>query len=97
MNPEIRKAENDGSSIHRHNPQRRQGLADLRDYVGADEASWPYLVSAIIGASGIALASFVGAAELAVGVAAAYVAYDVIARGVPLWDAIKQAEEEIRV
>jgi len=44
----------------------------------------------------VAIASLVGAAELAVGVAAAYVAYDVIARGVPLWDAIKQAEEEVK-
>lgn len=97
MNPEARRAENDGPSIRRLNPERRQGLADLRDYVGVGEASWPYLVSAVIGAAGVGLASFVGAAELAVGVAAAYVAYDVIARGVPLWDAIKQAEEEIRV
>ncbi len=78
------------------NRYRSQGLSRLRDTVGADERSWPYLVSAVVGAAGIGLASLVGAAELAVGVAAAYVAYDVIARGVPLWDAIKQAEEEIR-
>jgi hypothetical protein len=75
---------------------RQQGLADLRDSMGAGEASWPYLVSVVAGAVGIALASVVGVAELAVGVAAAYVAYDVIARGVPLWDAIRQAEREVQ-
>ena len=63
--------------------------------MSADEETWPYLVSAIVGATGVAIACVVGAAELAVGVAAAYMAYDVIARGVPLWDAIKQAEEEV--
>jgi len=73
----------------------KQGLAGLRDRVGAKEESWPYLVSAATGVAGLVLASTVGAAELAVGVAAAYVAYDVIARGVPLWDAVRQAEEEI--
>lgn len=76
---------------------RRQGLAGLRDSMGASEESWPYVVSALAGVAGIGLASLVGAAELAVGVAVAYVAYDVIARGVPLWDAIRQAEEEVRV
>jgi hypothetical protein len=68
----------------------------VRDQVGATEESWPYVVSAVAGVAGIVLASMVGAAELAVGVAAAYVAYDVIARGVPLWDAIRQAEKEIK-
>jgi hypothetical protein len=97
INPEMRTTERDRLAVHRLNPQRRQGLAGLRDSIGADEATWPYLVSTVIGAAGVALASFVGAAELAVGVAAAYVAYDVIARGVPLWDAIKQAEDEIKV
>ena len=88
--------ENAGRSVHRMSRYRRQGLADLRDSIGADEETWPYLASAIVGAAGVAIASLVGAAELAVGVAAAYVAYDVIARGVPLWDAIKQAEEEVK-
>jgi len=32
-----------------------------------------------------------------VGVAAAYDAYDVIARGVPLWDAIGRAEREVEL
>jgi len=41
--------------------------------------------------------SLVGAAELAIGVAAAYVAYDVIARGVTLWDAIREDEKETEV
>src|SRR5690349_19636531 len=97
IDPTTRKPENDRPAIHKLNPHRRQGLADLRDSVGADEASWPYLVSAFVGAAAVAIASFVGAAELAVGVGAAYVAYDVVARGVPLWDAIRQAEEEIKL
>jgi hypothetical protein len=92
----IRKQENEHSVVPEINRYMRQGLAGLRDSVGANEESWPYLVSAVIGAAGVALASFVGAAELAVGVAAAYVAYNVIARGVPLWDAIRQAEQEIK-
>ena len=84
----------EGGAAHRH---KRQGLADLTDSVGASEESWPYLVSAVVGAAGIGIASLVGAAELVVGVAAAYVAYDVIARGVPLWDAIRQVEEEVKI
>jgi hypothetical protein len=91
-----RKQENEHSIAHELNRHTRQGLASLRDSVGINEESWPYLVSAVIGAAGVVVASFVGAAELAVGVAAAYVAYNVIARGVPLWDAIRQAEEEIK-
>ena len=45
---------------------------------------------------GVAIASIVGVAELAVGLAAAYVAYAIIARGIPLRDTIKQAEEEVK-
>ena len=67
-----------------------QGLAGLRDSTCVSEESWPYLVSAFAGVVGVGIASLVGAAELAVGVAAAYVAYDVIARGVTLWDAIRE-------
>jgi hypothetical protein len=74
-----------------------QGLAGLRESTGASEESWPYLVSAFAGVVGVGIASLVGAAELAVGVAAAYVAYDVIARGVPLWDAIREAEKKVKV
>ena len=97
MAPEApREHGNDESAAHELNRNTRQGLAYLRDNIGADEETWPYLVSAIAGAAGIAIASFVGAAELAVGVGAAYVAYDVIARGVPLWDAIREAAEKIK-
>ena len=97
INAATPKPKAEGLAIHRVNTHRRQGLAELRDYMGADEATWPYLVSLAVGAAGVALASFVGAAELAVGLGAAYVAYDVIARGVPLWDAIRAAEEEIKL
>jgi hypothetical protein len=93
--PTIRKQDDPNHATYEINRHTRQGLAGLRDTMGADEETWPCLVSAIAGAAGVAIACVVGAAELAVGVAAAYVAYDVIARGVPLWDAIKQAEEEV--
>jgi hypothetical protein len=93
--PTIQKQYDSNHTTYEINRHTRQGLAGLRDTMGADEETWPYLVSAIAGATGVAIACVVGAAELAVGVAAAYVAYDVIARGVPLWDAIKQAEEEV--
>ncbi len=69
----------------------------MRDSVGIREESWPYIFSAAVGAAGVGVAVLVGAAELAVGVAAAYVAYDVVARGVPLWDAIRQAEQPVGV
>jgi hypothetical protein len=94
--PTIGKQDDSSHTNYEMNRHTRQGLAGLRDTMGADEETWPYLVSAIVGAAGVAVASLVGAAELAVGVAAAYVAYDVIARGVPLWDAIKQAEDEVK-
>jgi hypothetical protein len=80
--------------VHRHT---RQGLANVRNQLGVAEASWPYLLSAVAGVAGVGLAVAVGAAELAVGVAAAYVAYDVIARGVPLWDAIHEAEKKVKL
>lgn len=66
------------SAEHRH---RRQGLAPLRDVVGVNEEAWPYFVSAVVGVAGAAVATCVGAAEIAVGVAAAYAAYNVVARG----------------
>jgi hypothetical protein len=53
--------------------------------------------SAAAGVVGLGLAVAVGAAELAVGVAAAYVTYHLVARGVPLWDAIRDAEEKIKL
>lgn len=86
-----------GGTTRDINSYKRQGLAGLRDMLGASEESWPYLVSALVGVVGVGVASAVGAAEIAVGVAAAYVAYDVIARGVPLWDAIRQAEKQVEL
>ena len=92
---------NDAEEGKRHSPwihqYKHQGLARLRDRTGVSEESWPYVVSAFAGAVGVGIASLVGAAELAIGVAAAYVAYDVIARGVTLWDAIREDEKETEV
>jgi deferrochelatase/peroxidase EfeB len=45
--------------------------------------------------TGVTLASLVGVAELAVGLGAAYAAYQMVAHGVPLWDALHEAEQEI--
>lgn len=97
METETMDQKHAGSTNHDIAHHTCQGLSGLRDSMGATEESWPYIVSALVGVAGVGIASLVGAAELAVGIAAAYVAYDVIARGVPLWDAIREAEEEVKV
>jgi hypothetical protein len=90
---EVRTGNKGNSAARGTHQYTYQGLSRLRDRTGVSEQAWPYVASAFAGSAVVGIASLVGAAELAVGVAAAYVAYDVIARGVTLWDALREVEK----